>query len=50
VRLVLAREAATVESLRAAGWSVRDRIGEWTFVLRVPGARPLPLVGAADVP
>jgi hypothetical protein len=50
VRLVLVREAATVEALRAAGWSVRDRVGDWTFVLRGPGARPLPLVAAPAIP
>ncbi len=43
VRLVLAREPGTVDALRSAGWSVRSRVGEWTFVVPGPGARPLPL-------
>jgi hypothetical protein len=49
-RLVLARDPGTVDALLAAGWSVRDRIGDWTFVLRGPGARPLPLVAAPAIP
>lgn len=48
-KLALVLDPQLVAALEAIGWSPRDRIGDWTFVLRGPGARPLPLVDP-DVP
>ncbi|HUT78072.1 MAG TPA: hypothetical protein VM285_10320, partial [Polyangia bacterium] len=43
VRLVLARQAGTVEALRSIGWVARARFGDWLFFFRPDGAPPLPV-------